>query len=74
MNNDTSYLVLTVKNDSQTLTIQMGGAFSGSIPLISAQAKALQGRKIVWHTWNSASNPTKWQRSKWFYMIEAADA
>lgn len=75
MHNDTSYLVLTVENnDKQMLRIQMGGAFSRHIPLISAQAKSLRGRSIVWHTWNSARQPTKWERSKWFYMIEPVDA
>lgn len=73
MNNDTSYLVLTVANSKQTLRIQMGGAFSKHIPLISAQAESLRGRSIVWHTWNSASQPTRWERSKWFYMIESID-
>jgi hypothetical protein len=72
MNNDKSYLVLTVKNDQQTLEIQMGGAFSRHIPLISAQAESLRGRSIVWHTWNSARQPAMWERSKWFYMIERA--
>jgi hypothetical protein len=73
MNNDTSYLVLTVASDKQTLRIQMGGAFSKHIPLISAQAESLRDRSIVWHTWNSARQPTKWERSKWFYMIEPVD-
>lgn len=74
MNNDTSYLVVTVENEtSQVLRLQMGGAFAKAIPLISAQAKSLQGQRIVWHTWNSATTPTKWQRSKWFYMLEAVD-
>jgi hypothetical protein len=72
MNNDTSYLVLTVENDKQTLRIQMGGAFSRHIPLISAQAESLCGRYIVWHTWNSARQAEKWERSRWFYMIEPA--
>jgi hypothetical protein len=74
MNNDTSYLVLTVASDKETLLIQMGGAFSRHIPLISTQAESLRGRRIVWHTWNSARQPTKWERSKWFYMIEPVDA
>ncbi|MBE7418293.1 MAG: hypothetical protein HS128_11185 [Ideonella sp.] len=74
MNNDTSYLVLTVENAHQTLQIQMGGVFSRHIPLISAQAESLRGRGIVWHTWNSARQPAKWERSKWFYMIEPVDA
>lgn len=74
MNNDTSYLVLTVASDKQTLRIQMGGAFSTHIPLISAQAESLRGRSIIWHTWNSARQPTHWERSKWFYMIEPVDA
>lgn len=74
MNNDKSYLVLTVASDKQTLRIQMGGAFSRHIPLISAQAESLRGRSIVWHTWNSALQPTRWERSKWFYMIEPVDA
>jgi hypothetical protein len=73
LNNDTSYLVLTVENERQTLRIQMGGAFSRHIPLVSAQAESLRGRSIVWHTWNSARQPTKWERSKWFYMIEPVD-
>lgn len=73
MNNDTSYLVLTVAKDKQTLRIQMGGAFSKHIPLISAQAELLRGRSIVWHTWNSIRQPTRWERSKWFYMIEPVD-
>jgi hypothetical protein len=73
MNNDTSYLVLTVEREKQKLRIQMGGAFSRHIPLISAQAESLLGRSIVWHTWNSARQPTKWERSKWFYMIESVD-
>lgn len=73
MNNDTSYLVLTVASDKQTLRIHMGGAFSKHIPLISAQAESLRDRSIVWHTWNSARQPTKWERSKWFYMIEPVD-
>jgi hypothetical protein len=70
MNNDTSYLVLTVESNEQTLRIQMGGAFSPHIPLISAQAESLLGRNIVWHTWNSSHQPAKWERGKWFYMIE----
>lgn len=74
MNNDTSYLVLTVESDKQMLRIQMGGAFSRHIPLISAQAESLRGRSIVWHTWNPARQPSKWERSKWFYMIEPVDA
>ena len=74
MNNDTSYLVLTVTSDQQTLRIQMGGAFSKHIPLISAQAESLRGRSIVWHTWNPARQPTRWERSKWFYMIEQVEA
>lgn len=73
MNNDTNYLTLTVQRESQTLQIQMGGAFSRHIPLISAQAESLCGRTIVWHTWNSPRDPAKWERSKWFYMIEPAD-
>lgn len=73
MNNATSYLVLTVQNDMRELRIQMGGAFSRHIPLISAQAEALRGRSIVWHTWNPARQSTKWEPSKWFYMIEPAD-
>jgi hypothetical protein len=74
MSNDSSYLVLHVENDKQTLRIQMGGAFSRHIPLVLAQAKSLRGRGIVWHTWNSARQPAKWERSKWFYMIEPVDA
>lgn len=74
MNNDKPYLVLTVASDEQTLRIQMGGAFSRHIPLVSAQADSLRGRGIVWHTWNSARQPTKWERSKWFYMIEPVEA
>lgn len=72
MNNDTPYLVLTVENDNETLRIRMGGAFSRHIPLISAQAETLRGRHIVWHTWNSARQAEKWERSRWFYMIEPA--
>lgn len=74
MNNDTSYLVLTVQNDKQMQRIQMGGAFSRHIPLISAQAESLRGHSIVWHTWNSAQQPLRWERSKWFYMIEPVGA
>lgn len=74
MNNDTSYLVLTVANGEQTLRIQMGGAFSKHIPLISTQAESLRGRRIVWHTWNTTGQPTRWERSKWFYMIEPVDS
>lgn len=74
MSNETPYLVLTVENDKQTLRIQMGGTFSRHIPLISTQAESLRGRSIVWHTWNSSHQPTKWERSKWFYMIEPVDA
>lgn len=73
MNNDTNYLALTVQRNSQFLQIQMGGAFSRHIPLISVQAESLRGRAIIWHTWNSSREPAKWERSKWFYMIEAAD-
>lgn len=74
MNNDTSYLVLTVESGNQTLNIQMGGAFSRHIPLISAQAQSLRGCCIVWHTWNSARQPRKWESGRWFYMIESVDA
>jgi hypothetical protein len=74
MNNDNPYLVLNIEKDTETLRIQMGGAFSRHIPLITAQAESLRGRSIIWHTWNSARQPTKWERSKWFYMIESVDA
>lgn len=74
MSNSTPYLVLTLKNGSQGLTIKMGGEFRRHIPLVSAQAKSLLGRSIVWHTWNSARQPTKWKRSEWFYLIEPVDA
>lgn len=73
MANDTSYLVLTVESNERELRIQMGGAFARHIPLISAQAESLRGRSIVWHTWNSARQPTRWERSKWFYLIESVD-
>lgn len=72
MSNDNPYLVLRVKNNTDTLDIQMGGAFSPSIPLVSKQAQSLLDRAIVWHTWNSRANPAIWSRSKWFYMIEPA--
>ena len=72
MNNDTSYLVLAVKRNEQMLRIQMGGAFSRHIPLISAQAESLRGSCVVWHTWNSTREAEKWKSNRWFYMIEKA--
>lgn len=73
MTNDKVYLALDVKRGDQTLQIQMGGAFSRHIPLVEAQAKSLLDRHIIWHTWNSSSDPTKWGGNKWFYMIEPVD-
>jgi hypothetical protein len=74
MRNSTPYLVLTLKNDKQSLLIKMGGEFRRHIPLVSAQAKSLLGRSIIWHTWNSSRQQTNWKRSEWFYLIEPADA
>jgi len=74
MNNSTPYLVLSLESGNQRLSIKMGGEFRRHIPLVAAQAKALIGRKIVWHTWNSARQPAMWKRSEWFYLIEPVDA
>lgn len=71
MNNDKEYLVLHIESKESKLDIQMGGAFSPSIDLISKQAQSLIGKCIVWHTWNSYGKPNKWSKSKWFYMIES---
>ena len=73
MKNDKTYLALTLEREGQRRRIQMGGAFSRHIPLVSHQANSLLGRRIVWHTWNPASDPAKWEDSKWFYMIEPVD-
>jgi hypothetical protein len=73
MKNDSTYLVLTLEREGDTLQIQMGGEFARHIPLISLQADSLLGRNIIWHTWNSSRDRTKWDRSKWFYMIEPVD-
>lgn len=70
MSNSTPYLVLKLENGNQELTIKMGGEFRKHIPIVSAQAESLLGRSIVWHTWNSSRQPTKWKRSEWFYLIE----
>lgn len=74
MKNDKTYLVLTLRREGQTLRIQMGGAFSRHIQLVSLQARSLLGRSIVWHTWNSSGDPTKWEGNRWFYMIQPIDA
>jgi hypothetical protein len=70
MANDKNYLVLTIKNDVDQKRIQMGGAFERHIPLVSRLADSLQGKPILWHTWNSKSNANKWASDKWFYLIE----
>lgn len=70
MANDKKYLVLTIKNDVEQKQIQMGGAFERHIPLVSRLADSLQGKSILWHTWNSKSNANKWTSDKWFYLIE----
>ncbi len=72
MRNDKQYLVLALRSASDSTQIMMGGAFSPSIPLVYKQAASLIGKAIVWHTWNSKSNPDQWSASKWFYMIEEA--
>jgi len=74
MSNSTPYLVLRLENGKEKISIRMGGEFRTHIPLVSAQAKSLLGRRIVWHTWNSTRQPTRWKRSEWFYLIEPIDA
>lgn len=70
MNNDKRYLVLNVKNNTDTKLIRMGGAFEKSIDLLYRYALDLKGDAIIWHTWNNSNSPNKWDSDVWFYRIE----
>ena len=67
-----TYLVLSLGNGSQKLTLKMGGNFGPHIPLIQRHAKSLINSAVVWHTWNSSSS--NWGTDEWFYRIEKKKA
>lgn len=68
--NQTTYLVLTLKQNDETLILKMGGKFSKHIPLVKRQCDALKFKSIRWHTWNSKVKKSNWQTNEWFYLIE----
>jgi hypothetical protein len=68
-----SYLVLEITNGIETVYPKLGGAFGRHIPLISKVAESLKEKPVIWSTWNSNSNPTKWGNNSWFYKLELND-
>ncbi len=68
--NKTTYLVLTLKQNNETLILKMGGKFSKHIPLVKRQCDSLKFKSIRWHTWNSKIRNSNWQSNEWFYLIE----
>ncbi len=65
-----SYLVLEITNGIETVYPKLGGAFGRHIPLLSKVAESLKEKPVIWSTWNSKSNPTKWGNNSWFYKLE----
>lgn len=65
-----SYLVLEITNGIETVHPKLGGAFGRHIPLMSKVAESLKEKPVIWSTWNSKSNPTKWGNNSWFYKLE----
>jgi hypothetical protein len=68
-----SYLVLEISNGIETVHPKLGGAFGRHIPLMSKVAESLKEKPVIWSTWNSKSNPTKWGNNSWFYKLELND-
>lgn len=68
-----SYLVLEITNGIETVHPKLGGAFGRHIPLMSKVAESLKEKPVIWSTWNSKSNPTKWGNNSWFYKLELND-
>lgn len=68
--NKTTYLVLILKRNHETLLLKMGGKFGVHIPLVKRQCEALKFKNVRWHTWNSKVKKSNWQTNEWFYLIE----
>ncbi len=68
--NRTTYLVLELKRDQETLLLKMGGKFGVHIPLVKRQCESLKSKKVRWHTWNSKVKKSNWLTNEWFYLIE----
>lgn len=68
-----SYLVLEITNGIETVHPKLGGAFGRHIPLMTKVAESLKEKPVIWSTWNSKSNPTKWGNNSWFYKLELND-
>jgi hypothetical protein len=68
-----NYLVLEITNGIETVHPKLGGAFGRHIPLMTKVAESLKEKPVIWSTWNSKSNPTKWGNNSWFYKLELND-
>lgn len=68
-----SYLVLEITNGIEIVHPKLGGAFGRHIPLMTKVAESLKEKPVIWSTWNSKSNPTKWGNNSWFYKLELND-
>lgn len=68
--NQSVYLALSVQNNTDTLTLKMGGKFSPHIPLIKRLSESLITQPVIWHTWNSTIKKTNWGNEEWFYAIQ----